>query len=818
VIKSVRLPIILIFLSTAAVVAADPPAPKSPADVLLPPGAIRRFGETGFRHRGGIHASILSADGKWLATAARRSIIVWDTSTGLACRRIDAKAEHLTFSRAMSFSPDGTKLAASAGPNADVFVWDVSTGKEIKHLSDPLGVTRGFAGLAEFSADGRELAVSRGEMTEFHDTQAWKVTRKVQVPGWLVSPVGPTVIGRTGRGKVLLTDLSRDSFTLKLKLETHESGLALSPDGRTLAAFTTLGRLELWSVPDGKVLKSEEVWGDARSGLIAFVPDGKTLYLATPDEISCWDFATMKVVAKVATPAGANVTGMHVLPDGDTLIVCTRDGLIRRFSRKLGSWLPGVHAGYVGPLSAAATRDGLWLAVGDRSGRIDIWETKTGKLARILSDDGPPIGGLAFNSDGKALAIGHRTVELRNLQDGTSVRLGVDDHSPTRDGVAVRILGFAPDGRVLWSAFRGGRFWVWVHAAETVRLMGAGTSPLGAFTPDGKVLLSSRNNAELTFVDPTNGSELRRAKLSSDDRDQWRIPPTAVAFSPDGRRLAVATADGRIHLCDPTTGQELATFPELTPAADANAKYRTRVSTGAQSLAFSPDGHWLLSGEPSGGVRVWEVCSRRQAYRLAGHDWGASFVAFGPGGKTALSAGGDGAVYQWDMRPRDRLASRSVWDDLADGDTAFAYRAVWAMIDDPANAIKALRANLSPASGPTAAELARLIGQLNANQFAAREAATRTLADLGPLAMTALRAAADGKLSAEARERVTKLLGRKADDLSPSVLRTIRGVQVLERIGSPDALALLKELAAGADGAPVTEYARWAVKRLEARK
>jgi hypothetical protein len=331
-------------------------------------------------------------------------------------------------------------------------------------------------------------------------------------------------------------------------------------------------------------------------------------------------------------------------------------------------------------------------------------------------------------------------------------------------------------------------------------------------------LICSALNPELTFVDPKTGFELRRTKLSSDDRERWLVQSTAVAFSPDGRRLAVATADGRIHLCEPLTGQELAAFPELSPPADANARYGTRVSTGAQSLAFSPDGYWLLSGEPGGGVRVWELCSRRQVHRFAGHDWGASFVAFGPGGKTALSAGGDGAVYQWDMRPVDGLAGWSAWDDLADTHIAFAYRAIWAMIDNPAASVKTLRANLRPATGPTAAELTRLIGQLNADQFAARETGSRALADLGPLATPALRAAAAGKLSAEARERVTKLLARKADDLTPALLRAVRGVQVLERIGSPEALALLKELAAGADAAPVTEEARWAVKRLEARK
>src|SRR4051812_21668403 len=74
--------------------AAEPlavPPREVPAarDILLPPGAIRTFGDTRFRHPGGISGSALSPDGKRLATAAWHSVIVWDTTTGRAVCRMD---------------------------------------------------------------------------------------------------------------------------------------------------------------------------------------------------------------------------------------------------------------------------------------------------------------------------------------------------------------------------------------------------------------------------------------------------------------------------------------------------------------------------------------------------------------------------------------------------------------------------------------------------------------------------------------------------------------------------------------------------------
>ena len=63
--------------------------PAVPQDVLLPAGAVRRFGDARFRHPGGISASALSPDGKRLATAADHSVVLWDTATGTALHRFE---------------------------------------------------------------------------------------------------------------------------------------------------------------------------------------------------------------------------------------------------------------------------------------------------------------------------------------------------------------------------------------------------------------------------------------------------------------------------------------------------------------------------------------------------------------------------------------------------------------------------------------------------------------------------------------------------------------------------------------------------------
>src|SRR6476646_8924859 len=88
------------------------------------------------------------------------------------------------------------------------------------------------------------------------------------------------------------------------------------------------------------------------------------------------------------------------------------------------------------------------------------------------------------------------------------------------------------------------------------------------------------------------------------------------------------------------------------------------------SIAFSPDGRWALSGsETSQGsdqnVRLWEVRSGKELCRLKSHRGGVTSVAFSPDGLYALSGGGcvakwdeliyDAAIRLWDLRARKEI-------------------------------------------------------------------------------------------------------------------------------------------------------------------
>jgi hypothetical protein len=105
---------------------------------------------------------------------------------------------------------------------------------------------------------------------------------------------------------------------------------------------------------------------------------------------------------------------------------------------------------------------------------------------------------------------------------------------------------------------------------------------------------------------------------------------------------------------------------------------------------------------------------------------------------------------------------------------------------------------------------------LDAPSFAARERAARELRQSADGAEAVLREALGGELPAESRRRVEQILAG-LDEPAGGRLPDVRAVEVLERVGSPDAKGLLKRLADGAGGERLTREAAGSLVRVEGR-
>jgi hypothetical protein len=169
-------------------------------------------------------------------------------------------------------------------------------------------------------------------------------------------------------------------------------------------------------------------------------------------------------------------------------------------------------------------------------------------------------------------------------------------------------------------------------------------------------------------------------------------------------------------------------------------------------------------------------------------------------------------------RPSDADKLVALWADLGAKDPVKAQRAIEALAAGPSDTVPFLRQRLKPVSGPCPRCLARLIVELDSDEFGVREKSSAELARVSEAVEPELRKVLTGRTSAEVRRRIETLLETNSTHRlfpTPERLREERAIEVLEQIGDGPARELLARLARGA-AAPLTRDAKGALARLAA--
>jgi hypothetical protein len=159
----------------------------------------------------------------------------------------------------------------------------------------------------------------------------------------------------------------------------------------------------------------------------------------------------------------------------------------------------------------------------------------------------------------------------------------------------------------------------------------------------------------------------------------------------------------------------------------------------------------------------------------------------------------------------------SLWADLGSNDGVKAYQAIVAMENDPQRVVPFMAKHLRPITKVEPQRISRLIVDLDNNRFSVREEAQRELEELVSLAEKQLRRTLASRPSVEARRRIETLLDRLDPVKNPARLQTLRAVEVLEHIGTPEAQRVLKSLSQGAPEARLTQESKAATERLDRR-
>nr|WP_322680269.1 NB-ARC domain-containing protein [Nostoc sp. DedQUE03]MDZ7975690.1 NB-ARC domain-containing protein [Nostoc sp. DedQUE03] len=125
------------------------------------------------------------------------------------------------------------------------------------------------------------------------------------------------------------------------------------------------------------------------------------------------------------------------------------------------------------------------------------------------------------------------------------------------------------------------------------------------------------------------------ADLAKSVFSETLVSISSVAFSPNGKLLATGDADGKTYLWQVEDGKLLFSC--------------TGHSSWVKSVAFSPDGQTLASGSEDQTVKLWDVHTGKCLKTLQGHSNWVRSVAFSPDGQTLASGSEDQTVKLWDV-------------------------------------------------------------------------------------------------------------------------------------------------------------------------
>jgi len=404
------------------------------------------------------------------------------------------------------------------------------------------------------------------------------------------------------------------------------------------------------------------------------------------------------------------------------------------------------------------------------------WDLAAGKELATTKFPGPvpdqhyhSIGGLTFTPDGRRLVCSHHDGRLFAIDTETRKEVWRIGFPTDRDWDAAVTLTVSADGRqVARGLRRGGRTGDWGYG--------------------------------LQVVDTATGRPVRLADVS-ESKGKDGLPSLMDArYTPDGRFLVLVSLNGRVQVRHADSLAELFTWM-------TGSKY-------AAVLDVSSDGRLVATGDDAGTAQVWELLTGKRVTSVRGHRGTVASVRISPDGKLLATGGHDQVAYLWSLKPA--TATERPLDRLAGDDAGGAWEAMWALAGDP-NGPKRLRERFPRVEWPKAETVQAWIAELDHPMYSRREEASAALAKAGPLCEPAVRRALEGNPTAEARERLTKIITGIKRTPSRDDIAHSRAVQAMELANTASARKVLEEWAVGAEGAWLTVEARTALERLRSR-
>ena len=393
-----------------------------------------------------VRAIGFSPDGKVLAAAGDDDAIhLWDTGTGRPIG--DPLRGHTSWVRALAFSADGTILA-SAGDDQTIRLWDI---RARRPLGAPLIGNGDVVRSVAFSRDGT-LASGAEDWT----VRLWSLSG-IRLPQHEAPYVNLALAAAFGAGAQTLAAGDRKGVTLwsvprhrarggRLAAGKRVDSVALSPDGKLLAAGGEGGLLWLWELPSRRLVAAPVANGGAVYALACSV-DSRHLASGGEHGARLWDVGTRRLRGGPALDGSAKtVRSVTFDPTGDQVAAGDEGGVVRVWDVPTGRPIGRLRR------VKAAVRSLLWqdgrLLAGDEDGKITLWQGNTSPPPSVTGHT-ERVDSLAIDSRERALVVSgsdDRTIRIWDLAEAREL----GDPVAAGNGI-VLALGLTRDGQLAWA-------------------------------------------------------------------------------------------------------------------------------------------------------------------------------------------------------------------------------------------------------------------------------------------------------------------------------------------------------------------------------
>lgn len=567
----------------------------------------------------------------------------------------------------IAISPDSTTIASGSWGNT-VQIWDAQTGLHVREIQNVIELkpndsgpkstpTDLFASIA-FSPDGTTLAAG-GLMGSVRiwdlrsgQSSAILTGHSGAIRSITYSPDGARVVSGSHDGTVRVWDARVPRQIAKL--DGHSGGVwsvAYSPNGKQFASGSYDTTVRVWNAHAPRQFVTLEGHSGAVTS-VAFSPDATKLASGSFDGTArIWDVLNNRHIATLERHSGG-VTSLAWSPDGSILLVATIDGAARIWNPRTGGQVASLAGVPERVRAVGVSPDATKLVSGSDDGSVRIWDLRAGRLvASDIRGHLDSVNFVAVSRDGQQIASGSNDKTVRIWDVPRLQRIpGAIGHTE-----GVRSVTYSPDGTKLATGSDTVRIWNRA-SGQLIRTLDGHSSRVTAlaFSPDGLKLASGSNDNAVLIWDVHTGQlattlentiqflEVRSGQIAPSPQEKPRLVKS-LAWSPDGAHLASGNFDGDVRIWHVRSGRVIRQLEGHSGAVN--------------SVGYSPDGTKLASGYSDATMRVWNVRSGQKVAVLEGHSGAVNSVCFFPDGMNLASGSEDGNIILWRTSDWTQLAT-----------------------------------------------------------------------------------------------------------------------------------------------------------------